>query len=38
MDFKQQIIEKSDKIIKELGATDVYDALKILKKKEDDGE
>ena len=30
--FQQQIIRKSDEIIKELGAKDVYEALKIIKK------
>ncbi|KKN56689.1 hypothetical protein LCGC14_0570060 [marine sediment metagenome] len=30
-DYKQQIIERSDKIIQELGAKDVYEALRMVK-------
>ena len=30
-DYEQQIIERSDKIIQELGASDVYEALRMVK-------
>ncbi len=33
-DYKQQIIERSDKIIQELGAKDVYEALRMVKENE----
>lgn len=31
IDYEQQLIERSDKIIQELGASDVYEALKMVK-------
>ena len=30
-EYEQHIIDKSDKIIQELGATDVYEALRMVK-------
>ncbi len=30
-EYEQQIIERSDKIIQELGASDVYEALRMVK-------
>ena len=33
-DYEQQLIKESDKIIQELGAKDVYEALRMVKENE----
>ena len=33
-EYKQQLIKESDKIIQELGANDVYEALRMVKENE----